>query len=506
MKGRWSWLVLVVCGSGACSADQPGDQVPGIGGAGGMQSGIAGQQALPPGGGTGATAGMTGGGAAPPVGGGESGAGGESGTGGAAGEPARNPAAGVPGLAIAPECQGIDFKDIRYSPGGTALPDTCKPFHATLNNPYAVRCVDAWPWYDTGYSGDEFCILPPPPDKGVQFGFHPQGDGDAWFEQSAAGDMRGYENLAGSPWELEAGMETDLNYTGGTDNAEQHNFYRTYVRMRSGSHHMINSVGGMTRGVWSDGSASGLAAGEMALPSVQRTDENRPNSLQKPDEDAGLYRIYPAKPNITFNVHHFNAGDQPILRESWTTLWWEEDARTQMQWVSHVPVSQFVLLDVGPGTTLDLHYAHTFTEPVRVLELFGHRHAWTPNFTAWIERPGGETEIVYQSFNWYDMATYRYDSQTQNPAPAPEQRTDGARSGSLTIQAGEKLHYNCHITFTDERASVTGAPPPSEVGTLGFANEAYTAEMCILFGWSVAVPFDPPEDDLSALPSFATVE
>jgi hypothetical protein len=453
-------------------------------------------------------AGTTGGGATDPVSGGESGAGaGESGAGGSAVNPIDPPAEhGVPGLRIAPECQGIDFKDIRYSPGGTALPNVCEPFHATLNNPYAVRCIDAWPFYDTGYSGDEFCILPPPPDKGVQFGFHPQGDGDAWFEQSAAGDMSGYQNLAGTDWEVPAGDETDLNYTGGTDNAEAHDFYRTYVRMRSGSHHMINSVGGSTRGAWTDGSASGLAAGDMALPSVQRTDENRPNSLQKPAEDAGLYRKYPARPNITFNVHHFNAGDQPILRESWTNLWWEEDATIPMQWISHVPVSQFVLLEVGPNSTLDLHYSHSFTEPVRVLELFGHRHAWTPSFTAWVERPGGETEIVYQSFNWFDMATYRYDSQTQNPPPAPGQGNDGAHSGVLTMNPGDKLHYNCHITFTDERAAATGAPSPAEVGTLGFANEAYTAEMCILFGWAAEVPFDPPEDDLSALPDFATVD
>ena len=75
---------------------------------------------------------------------------------------------------IPEECRGFSFDDIMYSPGGTTLPNKCQPFHPTLNNPYAVRCVDAWPWYKTPYRGDEFCILPPPPDKGMQVGFHPQ--------------------------------------------------------------------------------------------------------------------------------------------------------------------------------------------------------------------------------------------------------------------------------------------------------------------------------------------
>ena len=77
---------------------------------------------------------------------------------------------------IPTECRGFSFDDLLYSPGGNVLPNKCQPFHPTYNNPYAVRCVDAWPWYKTPYRGDEFCILPPPPDKGMQVGFQPQGE------------------------------------------------------------------------------------------------------------------------------------------------------------------------------------------------------------------------------------------------------------------------------------------------------------------------------------------
>ena len=89
-------------------------------------------------------------------------------------------------------CRGFSFDNLVYSPGGSVLPNTCMPFHPTTNNPYAVRCVDVWPWYKTQYPGDEFCILPPPPDKGIGYGVHPQGK--KWFDQVSTGDMSGYDN------------------------------------------------------------------------------------------------------------------------------------------------------------------------------------------------------------------------------------------------------------------------------------------------------------------------
>src|SRR5689334_9444319 len=47
------------------------------------------------------------------------------------------------------ECEGFKLEGLLYSPGGDVLPNTCKPFDPTTNNPYAVRCVDAWPDYHT---------------------------------------------------------------------------------------------------------------------------------------------------------------------------------------------------------------------------------------------------------------------------------------------------------------------------------------------------------------------
>ncbi|HKU40417.1 MAG TPA: hypothetical protein VJR89_19785 [Polyangiales bacterium] len=409
------------------------------------------------------------------------------------------------------DCEGFKLEGLMYSPGGTVLPNKCMPFHATKNNPYAVRCVDAWPWYKTKFPGDDFCILPPPPDKGVQYGVHPQGA--KWFEAVSKGDMSGYEGLS-DEWLMKDGEEESANYNTVATNAMQANYYRSYARMRPGSHHMIVnsdmnapgdnkwlpvSPGGLLEG------AAGLA-GALGLPGSQRPDENRPPSLDKPAEDKGLFRVLPANAKVTFNMHHFNASGQQILKEAWTNLWWEQDATVQVQGLRGLDVGQVLTMSIPPGATQDLHYSWNITQPVRLLEAFGHRHAWTTNFSAWVENADGKTDIVYQSFQWLDEPTYRYDSLTKNPPPAPEMRADGASSGVRMLMPGQKLHFNCHIEFTPERAVTAKAPMPAEIGTLRFANEAFTGEMCILFGSTAAVAMPAPVADTSKLPDFATID
>ena len=277
-----------------------------------------------------------------------------------------------------------------------------------------------------------------------------------------------------------AGEEEQRNYTTGIDNAD-FNYYRNYARMRGGSHHMIVFTASTTAtmGEWSAGGPDFLAT---SLPGAQRPDENAPKSLLKPDEDAGLYAVMPGPTGITFNMHHFNAGDVPVLKEAWTNVWFEDDATIRMNPIFGLNFGQTASLAVPPGETVDLHYSWEIGAPMRMVMAFGHRHVWTTNFSAWLEKPGGQTEIIYQSFDWLDEPTYRYDSMTTNPVPDSASRTDGATSGMRMLNRGETLHFNCHIEYTDERAVAEGAPMPADNGTLRFANEAFTAEMCILFG------------------------
>jgi hypothetical protein len=416
-------------------------------------------------------------------------------------KPVKQDASSAP---IAESCRGFDMTGMLYSPGGQVLPNKCEPYHPTTNNPYAVRCIDAWPWYKTQFPGDQFCILPPPADKGIQYGVHPQGKD--YFARVSTGDMSGYDGLS-TEWTMDSGEEEETNYQTSAGNEAAANYYRSYARMRPGSHHMIVSTSSpsATQEVWGPGSPVGLLGGTN-LPGAQRPDENGPKSLAKPEEDSGLYSTLAAKTGITFNMHHFNATDQTILKEAWTNLWWEDDARIEEHGLLGLELLQTVTLSVAPNTVQDLHYSWAISEPVRLVTAFGHRHAWTTNFSSWIENSDGKLDIVYQSFDWFDEPTYRYDSMTMNPEPAPDKRSDGATSGLLVLQPGQKLHFNCHIEYTDERAEQEGAPRPDEIGTLHFANEAFTAEMCILFGSTAAVQLPTPNVDNSKLPDFAATQ
>jgi hypothetical protein len=432
-------------------------------------------------------------------------------TGGAGGEP-MIPAGACLDCAIPPECQGFAFEGIRYSPGGTTLPNTCEPFNPTTNNPYAVRCTDVYPEFDSGFPGDEYCVLPPPPELGMQVGLHPQGTPDEYWAQIWAGDYSGYRN-AGPDWVVEAGGEITQNYRGHSTNAEEIFYYRTYFRMRTGSHHNIITmhestepdgwivgIGDALPGLFdpASGTVSGVLGGQ------QRPDDSTPVTLEKPPEDQGLYLAFPPNAKIVYNMHHFNPSEEAILREGWSNIWFEQDATVRASWYMGLEPSQVIALNVSAEQSADFHYQWDVAEQLRLIRVFGHRHFWTSNFSAWIVRESGMTELIYQSYDWEDMPTYRYDSVVTNPALDPMAKVDGAVSGVLMLNPGDQLHFNCHIDFTSQRAaSDSAAPSPGELGSLRFANEAYNGEMCIQFGNVSGGRLGLPYVSSGAVPDFA---
>jgi hypothetical protein len=259
--------------------------------------------------------------------------------------------------------------------------------------------------------------------------------------------------------------------------------YRDHTQ-RGGSHHMIASTTTSTSTfVWGPGSPEGLFGGT-SVPGSQRPDDNSPQAFAIPPEDVGLYRELPADVEVVFNMHHFNSTDKPILKEAWTNIWWTQETTRKVNGVGGLPIEQAIGTFAQPGQIVDFHYAITAPGPVRVLNLFGHRHAWTTNFSAWVERKGSMgPEIVYQAFDWFDEPTYQYNSEVKNPVADYKNRTDGGFTGILKLEQGDALHFNCHIEYTDARAKEENSPiTPTQNGTLRFANEAFTAEMCILFG------------------------
>jgi hypothetical protein len=418
-----------------------------------------------------------------------------------------------PSCPIPKNCQGLALEGMKYSPGGSVLPNKCAPFHGTINNPYAIRCIDAIPGFKTKFPGDEYCILPPPPDQGLQVGLHPQGDVDTYWKQMWAGDFSGYDNPP-APWVLMPGDEITQNYLTTATNAQAQNYYRTYYRMRTGSHHNIVSMhmSSQPDGWISNGGGEALpgpfdlTSGTLIgiLGGQQRPDDGTPSTLEKPPEDEGLYLVFPAAPRIIFNMHHFNITNGPVLREGWSNIWFEQDARTLASWYMGMSPTEIIALSVPAGTTADLHYSFSIGAETRLLRVFGHRHFWTPNFSTWIQRAaGGDPEPIYQSYDWFDQPTYRYDSVVKNPALNPAAKADGAVSGDVMLHPGDKMHFNCHVVFTDARAATDmHAPSPEKIGALRFANEAFNGEMCIQYGNAVGA-IGLPADDTSPVPDFA---
>jgi hypothetical protein len=419
---------------------------------------------------------------------------------------------------IVAACQGFSLDGLHYSPGGSTLPNKCAPFDATTNNPYAVRCIDAMPAYKTSYPGDEYCILPPPPDQGTQVGYHPQGA--AYWQQMWAGDFSGYEHLS-PDWALQPNTEVTQNYRNIATNPDAHDYYRTYFRMRTGSHHAIITANDNSTPI-PEGWVALPTAGAEASPALfdnsegkllsvlggqQRPADGAPATLEKPPEDSGYYLEWPASPAVVFNLHYINAGSTPVLREGWVNLWWETDARVLESWYMGMPSTEPKDLAVAPGGVLDYHASWTVPSgsSIRLVSAFGHRHFWTTNFSSWIERTGsGPQEPIYQSFDWANMPSYRYDSLEKNPPPDAAMHVDGAASGLLTLNPGDKLHFNCHIEYTDARAATdSSAPSPEANGTLYFKNETFKAEMCIQFGISTG-NLGFPSTDSTPVPSFAT--
>ncbi len=440
-------------------------------------------------------------------------------TGGGAGNPvgdagASAMASACPSCPIPPSCQGLPLEGMQYSPGGSVLPNKCEPFNSTTNNPYAIRCIDAIPGFKTQFPGDQFCILPPPPDKGIQVGVHPQGDTDAYWAKIWAGDFSDYDN-PGPEWMLMPGDEVTQNYMTTAHNADAFNYFRTYFRMRTGSHHNIISLhmSSAPDGWISNGGGEALpgpfdpTSGTLVgiLGGQQRPDDGEPATLDKAPEDEGLYLKFPAAPRVLFNMHHFNATSSPVLREGWVNIWFEPDARTLVSWYMGMEPTQVIGLSVAPGETKDLHYSFAVNAETRVMRVFGHRHFWTPNFSTWIERAsGGDPEPIYQSYDWFDMPTYQYNTLVQNPPVNPGAKTDGAASGVVMLHPGDKMHFNCHIEFTDARAAEDAhAPTPETVGTLHFANEVYNGEMCIQYGNVTGGTLGLPSIDNSPVPDFA---
>jgi hypothetical protein len=312
---------------------------------------------------------------------------------------------------------------------------------------------------DSGFAGDEYCLPPPAEGEGIQVHFGPSD----------------YTDMAEvAQYLLQPGEEFNDYGLAHVPTSETRFYNRIVYQMRPGSHHLINSLveghptpGFQPGGAGCPGTRVGSLGGTQNL-----IYDSRPNGIVPPENEGLGYQL-PGNSSICFNFHRYNTTEQAQLSEIWVNIYFVDEAEVTQR-ASWGAIIGGLGLRIPPGDEQELTYSHEFTsaEPnARIIQLFGHRHAATYRYAAWLN-----DQLIYDSWDWVESVTYNYDSLTQNPPIDPAMMRDGGHSGVLPVKTGDVLKYTCFVRNETEN-------------TLTFANELYTGEMCNLFGQSVGARF-----------------
>ena len=339
--------------------------------------------------------------------------------------PAATPAAPLPSPMVQP------------GPAPAVMPAP-PPVSGTTNMPVAgAPMAMAECGLHTKYAGDEYCILPPPPDKGFQLHIGPSN----------------YENPE-PQYILQAGQEITNDFSATSTNDKEVYFYYRQYRQRTGSHHNIITSGGA--------GDSGLG---QRIATFNTLAEDYPKGGIIAPENKGVGIRMSPRTRINVSLHSINTSDKPMIREVWVNFWYRDAAE-----VTDPVYEVFTIAQMGaipPGADVVVKGACTTSGAGRLLWAYGHRHANNTRFTVW-HSSAGKKELVYQGYHWEEPMTLDFSSTVMNPMPdLGGKETEGGWSGVLPFKAGDQFQFECHIVN-------------KTMGTLNFTNNTYTGEMCIL--------------------------
>jgi len=319
---------------------------------------------------------------------------------------------------------------------------------------------------DTGYAGDDACMLPPPAELGLQIHVGPDD----------------YTNAAQiQTFIMGPGDESSECYMQKMPNAEQFYYDSWELSGRPGTHHIINTL-------LSNDKADGWGSCESFISS-----SNRVMSLEgasKPfmprvavaPENEGLGTPVPANLQGQFDMHYFNTGDEDLLREFWMNLYYKDPATVTetprgIRGMGGLSWQGFAAIPANSENT------YTYDCPVedvgegaRIIQIFGHTHAHGVRETAWLIRDGLMTK-VFEQFHYLDQQIFNFNSVVENPALDQGFGIPGAMSGELPVQAGDTLRWECEV-INDSDSRLT------------YTNNVFTGEMCNLWGDTVNATFD----------------
>lgn len=286
----------------------------------------------------------------------------------------------------------------------------------------------------TKYPGDEYCILPPPADKGFQLHIGPSN----------------YDNPE-SQYLLQPGEENVVNLSATSGNDKDVYYYYRQYRMRPGSHHVIMSANGKSIG------------------GTQNLARDTPDyGLIPPEnEDVGLPLAAHAKLNA--NMHFYNFTDKPMLRELWVNYWYKDQATVKE------PANRIFSMTGVSAAVAHSHVVVGASCPVngtgRVLTLSGHRHLNNVRFSVWLNS-GGKRDLVFEDYDSEHPGELEFNSIATNPMPNLTSKSMGGATGILNVKQGDTLDFECEI-INNTNKNFFGA------------NEAQDDEMCILTGDTV---------------------
>jgi hypothetical protein len=305
---------------------------------------------------------------------------------------------------------------------------------------------------DTGWRGDEQCVRAPEPSEGFQLHFGPNNYDDA-------------DEIA--RYTLEPGKEKMLCTYIISPN-DQEIYYDTWLnRLRPGSHHMIvTSVadGDEAEGVpcsAGDSGGQGIIGGNTTTVMPLR---------DVAPENEGIAHTIAAHTRIGLQLHFFNTTDAPLLMEAWQNIYYK-NADTVRAVSSPIESLAGLGMSVKLGTTEVVKGSLVAPSTLRVLDLYSHNHDHTLRFTTYLKR-AGETarSLIYESYDWEHPVLLPLDSLHKNAEVERSTKLGGGMTGTLEMHQGDALEFECEIRNDDVQVP------------LRFANEAHTAEMCILRG------------------------
>jgi len=307
---------------------------------------------------------------------------------------------------------------------------------------------------NSGWEGDNYCLPPPAADKGIQIHFGPTD----------------YKNPG--EYEIKPGQEFNNSVlahipAGGAGKFSDH----IEIHMRPGSHHWISMSGPANGrdGFYSDtGCGSGQLFGGGGFGGGQNLIyDNPPHGMPAP-ENVGLGRPV-GSGTACVGLHAYNFSDKSHIREIWVNMYFMDQARVT-QTVGGIGKVGELDINLAPGKSQTYTYTASAGGSGRIIQLFGHRHQWTPRFAAWLN-----DELIYDSHDWLESVTFDYDSLTMNPPM--DGMHDGAKSGVVSFTAGSVLKFSCFVENKSDHV-------------LRFKNELEGGEMCNMWGSTVGGSFN----------------